>query len=93
MTAKRGVVPAFLPAGYDSSVSAALRALNAGTAVAGQQQVALRWIIEEAARTYDASYRPGADGDRETAFAEGRRFVGLQIVKVMKLVPASKEGK
>lgn len=87
MGAKRRVIPAIEPAPYDDAVIYALRALADGKASAGQQQAALKWIIEQAAKAYDVSYRPGADGDRETAFAEGRRFVGLQIVKVMKLVP------
>jgi hypothetical protein len=44
---------------------------------------ALDWIIHQAAATYDLSFRPGTDGERETAFAEGRRFVGLTIVKLI----------
>lgn len=47
------------------------------------QQRALRWIIERAAGTYDQSFTP--DSPRLTDFAEGRRFVGLQIVKLLKI--------
>lgn len=88
---KPRVIGAFEPPAYDETISAALRALADGVAVAGQQRKALDWIIQQAARTYDLSYRPGGtDGERDTAFHEGRRFVGLQIVKVMKLIPAEK---
>jgi hypothetical protein len=59
----------------------ALKALQAGTATPEQQQRALKWLIENACGTYDLSYRP--ESDRETAFAEGRRFVGLQIIKAL----------
>ena len=45
--------------------------------------MALRWIVNVAAGTYEPSFRSDADGgDRETAFAEGRRYVGMQIVKL-----------
>ncbi len=48
--------------------------------------MALRWIIEDCASTYDEPYRSDADGgDRDTAYACGRRFVGLQIVKLVTL--------
>lgn len=62
---------------------AAVQALARGDASPHQQQEALRWIIEQAAGTYDLSFTP--DSDRGTSFAEGRRFVGLQIVKLTKL--------
>jgi hypothetical protein len=78
------------PVPYDDVVTNALKALDAGIASAGQQTVALRWIVEVAAGTYDMSYRPGADGQRDTDFAEGRRFVGNSIVKQLKLRLAAK---
>lgn len=52
--------------------------------------MALRWIIETAAGTYDMSFRAGPDGERETTFAEGRRFVGNQIIKQLKLRQTAK---
>ena len=42
---------------------------------------ALTYIVEILGAVYDQSYRP--DSDRDTAFIEGRRFVGLQIIKLM----------
>ena len=63
----------------------AIKALAAGTANADQQKRALDWIIKQAAHAYDLSYR--FDSDRETAFAEGSRWVGLQIVKWINIDP------
>lgn len=57
----------------------ALRSLQAGTADAEAQRRALRWIVERAAGTYEPSYR--VESDRDTCHAEGRRHVGLSIVK------------
>jgi hypothetical protein len=73
------------PAPYDDSDIAAVKALVTGTASAPQQQRALDWIIRTACATYDLSFRPGESGERETAFAEGKRWVGLQVVKMMKI--------
>jgi hypothetical protein len=53
-----------------------------GDASAEQQQRALRWLIEQAAGTYEFAYYPS---DRDTAFALGRGFVGQQVVKLLKL--------
>lgn len=90
VTAPR-VVPAYEPARYDEAVLAAIKAVNAGVASADQQQLALRWIVEQACGTYDQPFRPGHDG--QTEFACGRMFAGQQIVKMLKLVPVSKESK
>lgn len=87
-TRKKSVHP-WQPVDYDSAVTGAIKALEAGAASAGQQQLALRWIVEAAAGTYDMSFRPGQDGDRDTAFAEGRRFVGNSIVKQLRLRQAT----
>lgn len=80
--------PPWLPPSWELADSSALKALERGDANQDQQQRALKWILNSACATYDMSYRPGGDGDRDTAFAEGRRFVGLNIVKLLKLNPA-----
>lgn len=67
---------------YELADAGAIQALLRGEADAGQQKRALEWIINAAAGTYEVSYVPDSD---QTIFAEGRRFVGLQIVKLMKL--------
>lgn len=73
----------YFPPVYDMADAAAIKALAAGTATEDQQRRALKWMVEKACCTYDVSYRPS--GDRDTAFAEGRRFVGIQIVKMVNL--------
>ena len=78
------------PAPYDESVTGSLKALHAGVANAGQQQRALKWIIEALCGTYDLSYRP--ESDRDSSFAEGKRFVGMQIVKQLKLTTPERRG-
>lgn len=85
------------PPAYEDADVAALQALAGGRASAEQQRLALKWVIEVAAATYDMSYRPGGpEGERDTVLAEGRRFVGNQIVKMLKLkvgqLPRRNEG-
>ena len=76
---------AHFPATYDEPVVRALQAMNAGKASDGQQKLALDWIITKACNLYDMSYRADADGGaRAEAFHEGRRFVGNQIVKMLR---------
>jgi hypothetical protein len=87
---KKPATQPWFPAAYDETITGAIKALNAGNANEGQQQRALRWIIEVVAGTYDMAYRP--DSDRDTAFAEGKRFVGNQIVKQLKLTTPERRG-
>ncbi|MCK1479320.1 hypothetical protein IVB27_32420 [Bradyrhizobium sp. 197] len=72
------------PAAYDEADVYAIKALVAGKANEGQQQRAIGWIINTLCGTYDLSFRP--DSDRDTVFAEGKRHVGMQIIKLTKLV-------
>jgi hypothetical protein len=80
----------WIPVRYDDALTGAIKALAAGNANEDQQKRALKWIVEQAAATYDMSYRPGEDGRRDTDFHEGRRFVGNQIVKQLKLTTAER---
>lgn len=74
------------PIPWEPADVAAIQALARGDASADQQKRALDYIIHGLAATYDLSYRPGGeDGRRDTDFAEGKRFVGTQIVKALKL--------
>jgi len=75
----------WLPAEYQVADAAAIQALVRGDATPDQQKRAVQWIVNECSGYYDISYRPGEGGDRETAFAEGKRAVGAQIVKLSKL--------
>jgi hypothetical protein len=69
----------------------AVQAMVRGEATADQQLRLLDLVINKLAATYDLSYRPGPGGDRETAFAEGRRLVGLQLVTMTKVDVAELE--
>jgi len=76
---------AWHPAPWKNHEADAIAALFNGRANPDQQRTAVKWILDDACNLYDLSYRPGPDGERDTAFAEGRRFVGQQIVKLAKL--------
>lgn len=83
--------PAWLPASYTLADVSAVQALALGEAQPHQQKAALDWIIRCAAGTYEPSYRSDADGgDRETAYAEGRRFIGLSLIKLVNMPEAAK---
>ena len=71
---------AWLPPNWEPADASAMQALAEGVANADQQKRALRWIMVAAAGVDEPSYRPDSD---QTVFAEGRRFVGLQIRKLL----------
>lgn len=73
----------YAPAHYEPADVSAIQALGRGNANPDQQRRALQYIINIVADTYGLSYRP--DSQRDTDFAEGKRFVGLQLVKLLKL--------
>lgn len=75
------------PSPYENEDAWAIKALASGTANEHQQRRALDFIINKLAGTYDVSFR--ADSTRETDHAEGKRWVGLQLVKLVNLPPAS----
>ncbi len=80
----------WMPVKYVKADVAALQAMRRGEANADQQQRAMEFILDTICDRNGMSFRPGgAEGARETDFAEGRRFVGNQIVKLTKL-PLSK---
>jgi hypothetical protein len=77
--------PAWKPVDYTHADVMALKALARGEATPDQQRSAVAWMIGSAG-TYDLSFRSDVDGgDRETAFAEGKRFMGLQLVKLINM--------
>lgn len=77
---------AWLPPKYTIADVHAVKALARGEATADQQKRALDWIVHAAAGAYELSFRSDGDGgERETAFAEGRRFVGMQVVKLVNM--------
>jgi hypothetical protein len=83
--AERKIVPEpvpYTPAAWEPPDVGAIQALQRGDASADQQKRALDWIIVNACGTYDLEYR---SDPRAHSFCSGRRFVGLQIVKMLKL--------
>lgn len=83
-----------MPPAFEEREVAAIQALSRGNATMEQQKLALSWIIGSPPRAmnnsasgyYDLSFRPGGlEGDRATVLAEGRRFVGGQILKLINL--------
>lgn len=70
---------------YDVKHAAAMQALYRGNATEHQQKLVLEWIVQNACGTYDVSYISDDVAGRDSAFCEGRRFVGLQIVKLLNL--------
>ncbi len=70
------------PVEYELADAGAIQALAKGEALPHQQQRVLNWVLNKAAATYDLEYR--TDG-RDHAFVSGRRFVGLQVLKLLKL--------
>ena len=74
------------PAEYSEEVIYAIRAMKDGTALPHQQQLAWRclmFVTGAGDGIDDLSFRPGGDGQRETDFAEGKRYVGLQLRKML----------
>lgn len=79
------------PSPYEDADVYAVQAIAAGVASEAQQKRAFALIVNGFCGTYDLSYRP--ESQRNTDFAEGKRWVGLQLVKLLKLRPKSKESK
>ncbi len=79
----------WLPEKWDPAIVAAIKAVAVGVATEEQQRKAIEYIVGSTdgaipglCRTYDAVYFPS---ERDTAFANGKRHVGLQIVKLISL--------
>lgn len=68
----------FMPP-IDDEERLAIKQLGYGLANAEQQKMAIKWIVEKAGMTYDSVHFPS---ERDSAFASGRRAVGLMIVSI-----------
>lgn len=77
--------PPYFRADWAPADASAMQALQRGDATPEQQRRALDWIIKVGAATYNTSFQPGAPD--ATAFAEGRRFVGTEIIKLLMVNP------
>jgi phage tail sheath protein FI len=66
----------------------ALQAVANGIANAAQQQRAYAYIVCTLCETDRMTFWPGGeDGKRATDFAEGKRWVGLQLRRIEKMRP------
>lgn len=66
----------------------ALQAIANGTAGNAQQQRAYECIVRILCETDRMTFWPGGeDGKRATDFAEGKRWVGLQLRRIEKMRP------
>lgn len=88
MVAKRAAIKRIAPGIIDPAISeldiAAMVACVNGNATPMQAKHAIDWIMREAARVHDLSFQFGGDeGRRLTDFAEGRRYVGMQIRRLL----------
>lgn len=73
----------------EAEIVYAIRAMQGGIANAEQQRIAWRYMmfVSGASQEFDGlSYRPDGPigGERATTFAEGKRFVGLMISKLLR---------
>lgn len=74
------------PAAFEKHHAIAIKALAAGTADEWQQKRAMEWILNTVCDLHGLSFRPeDAGGERWTAFAEGKRYVALQICKMINI--------
>jgi hypothetical protein len=79
------------PPDWEPEDAYALQAVMHGRASEDQQRRAMKFVVERICGTYDLSYR--AEKPHDTSFAEGKRFVGLQLVKFATLNLAAVRGK
>lgn len=79
------------PADWDDEDAYAIQAFYFGRASETQQRRAVDFILNKICGIGDVSYRPG--DPTITAFAEGKRFVALQIAKFAQLNIAQVRGK
>lgn len=70
------------PAAWTPAIAIAIKCLKTGTATDAQQIRAFDWIVHAASAKNLQSYRADPYG---TAFMEGRRFVGAQIMGMVEI--------
>lgn len=70
----------------------ALQALAKGIANEGQQRRAYDYIVRVLCETDRMTFWPGGEeGRRATDFAEGKRWIGVQLRRIEKLLPDLRE--
>ncbi len=82
MARKPVVHPVWDTAPFELADAVAIKAVAEGKATSEQQIRALNWITNTAGRLNRMSFQP--DSERASCFAEGRRFVGVQIRRLVR---------
>ena len=77
------------PAVANLSQIQAMQAMHKGDASPEQQQKALKWILEDASKINDICFYAG--DSNASAFAAGKRFVGMQILSLIDVNTAKLE--
>lgn len=72
--------PVDQPPPFEPIIVAGIRALSMGTASEHQQRTVFEWIYKDLAGIGSQSFRTG--DSHQTAFMEGRRFVGVVLVNL-----------
>lgn len=81
-------MPWQIPLRIENADIFALQALERGTANAAQQKRAIAFIERTLCATDRMSFYPGGDdGRRASDFAEGKRWIGNQLRRLLKLRP------
>ena len=76
---------AITPGRISKSRARAIVAVSQGVASEDQQKIAIEAILIDICGVHDISYRSDEmGGERDTTFAEGKRFVASQILAVIK---------
>lgn len=81
---KKTVIYPWTPAPFTKAELVSMQNLVKGEATEGQQKRALEWILRSVCELNGLSFRPEEGGGaRATDFAEGKRWVALQICKLI----------
>lgn len=81
---RAGKIPSpYIPIIPDKKTIMAVKSFYSGTANNGQQRLVLDFIMHSLCGTYDIGYHSGKPDD--TAFAAGKRFIGLNLRDVINL--------
>lgn len=88
MATKKAAIKRIEPGIIDPEITeldiVAMTACVNGKATPRQAKHAIDWVMREAARVHDMSFQfGGEEGRRLTDFAEGRRYVGSQIRRLL----------
>lgn len=85
------VIPAnapYQPVSLTQEIAWAIKGVATGTADAGQQSIFMKWLVWDCAKTYEMSFRAeGPHPQKDQDFAEGKRFVGNSLIRVINMTP------